>query len=97
MIKAKEFMFVTILIVVCVFISSIEAKRLEYPWRRDLGNGCNSRFPSPACRLRIPANPYTRGCTKANRCRREASVGKSSLKKLWDKVLADAAYLIELM
>ncbi|XP_019088361.1 PREDICTED: protein RALF-like 29 [Camelina sativa] len=92
MIKAKEFMFVTILIVVC-----IEAKRLECPWSRDLGNGCNSRFPSPACRLRIPANPYTRGCTKANRCRREASVGKSSLKKLWDKVLADAAYILELM
>ncbi|AEE83034.1 Protein RALF-like 29 [Arabidopsis thaliana] len=74
MIKTKEVTFVTILIVLCVFISTIHAKRyIEYPIRLDLGKGCDPRFPTAACYKRTPANPYRRPCTTANRCRRSTS------------------------
>ncbi|CAH8262230.1 unnamed protein product [Arabidopsis lyrata] len=84
MIKTKEVTFVTILILLCVFICCIDAQKkyIHYPIRRDLGNGCDPRFPTAACYKRIPANPYTRGCSIANRCRRSTfSVRVSSLKK----------------
>ncbi|EOA22711.1 hypothetical protein CARUB_v10003418mg [Capsella rubella] len=98
MIKAKELtfvMFVTMLIAICMFINITDAKKfIKYPVSRDLGNGCDARFPNtPACRLRIPANPYNRGCTRANRCHRESSIGLSSfksidsIKRFWDSVL----------
>ncbi|EFH50968.1 hypothetical protein ARALYDRAFT_911516 [Arabidopsis lyrata subsp. lyrata] len=78
MIKTKDVTFVTI----CVFISSIDARRkyIHYPIKRDLGNGCNPRFPTAACYKRIPANLYR--CTIANRCVRDtSSIRVSSLKK----------------
>ncbi|ESQ38323.1 hypothetical protein EUTSA_v10029410mg [Eutrema salsugineum] len=70
MMKTKDFMFVTILIVLCMSIS-----------QGNLGKGCDPRFPTPECYLPKPANPYSRGCTLINRCRRIPSL-KQFLQKL---------------
>lgn len=78
------------LIVVCMFISSIDARPvyIKYPWPKYNNNGCDPRFPTAACYLRKRANPYRRGCSCANRCRRDCSQPITSLKKFVEKVLA---------
>ncbi|XP_024010228.1 LOW QUALITY PROTEIN: protein RALF-like 29 [Eutrema salsugineum] len=83
MMKTKDFMFVTILIVLCMSISSINAEKvyIPYPGQGNLGKGCDPRFPTPECYLPKPANPYSRGCTLINRCRRIPSL-KQFLQKL---------------
>ncbi|AEE31797.1 Protein RALF-like 5 [Arabidopsis thaliana] len=85
MLKAQVFMFVTVLVFVCVFINSNDAKRyIEYPpWQK---HPCNPRFPTPDCYKRTPANPYRRGCTCISRCRRDCG-GLSTWKKLLDTIL----------
>ncbi|KAG7552807.1 Rapid ALkalinization Factor, partial [Arabidopsis thaliana x Arabidopsis arenosa] len=88
--KAQVFMFVTVLIFVGVFISSTDAIRyIIYPPVHKHPNGCDPRFPTPACYKRTPENPYRRGCSCINRCRRENCGPNrvSSLKKFLDKVL----------
>lgn len=88
--KTKEFMFVTILIVTCVFIGSIDGEE-RYIHYGDLtkSNGCNPRFPTKECYKPIPANPYNRGCSYITRCRRSPDISFSipPLKKFLDKIL----------
>ncbi|CAN6860076.1 unnamed protein product [Brassica oleracea] len=53
----KELLFLTSLIVLCVFISSIDAKPKSIHY---LGKDCDPRFPTAECRER---------CLKSDRCR----------------------------
>lgn len=83
MMKTNEFMFVTVLIVMCMFISSIDAEKKYIHYGDLIGNGrCNPRFPTKECYLPIQANPYTRGCSSITRCRRNPGLATFSIPPL---------------
>ena len=77
MIKVKEFTFVTILILVCIFGSST-GRCIDYG-AISRGDGDHHRV-----HVHIPANPYTRGCEASQRCGREV---KSLLNNFWNYLL----------
>ncbi|CAF1743935.1 unnamed protein product [Brassica napus] len=74
----KELLFLTSLIVLCVFISSIDAKTksIHYP-----GEDCDPRFPTAECRER---------CLKSDRCR-GGTDSIPPLKQFLQKFLKDLA------
>nr|VDD31006.1 unnamed protein product [Brassica oleracea] len=73
----KELLFLTSLIVLCVFISSIDAKTksIHYP-----GEDCDPRFPTAECRER---------CLKSDRCR-GGTDSIPPLKQFLQKILKDS-------
>lgn len=73
MIKVKEFTFVTILILLCIFGSST-GRCIDYG-AISRGDGDHHRVHH----VHIPANPYSRGCEASQRCRR-----KSLFNNIWN-------------
>lgn len=78
MIKVKTFPFMTILILVCVFVSSTGTRYLGY-LPISFGDGDHRHRHVP-----IPANPYRRGCEASQKCQRSI---ESLLHNFWNYFL----------
>ncbi|CAN8308278.1 unnamed protein product [Cochlearia groenlandica] len=83
MMITKQLIFVTILIVLSVFVSSNDPNKREYIHYPPT-KGCDPEKQD--CSKKIPANPYRRGCTLINRCRRDLN-SLPPLKQFLNEVL----------
>ncbi|PNX77977.1 protein RALF-like 16-like [Trifolium pratense] len=68
MAKTMLVLFLSALMISSLFTQHVEAKEIGYgAMGRDRGPGCSPTHPEN-CKDK-PANPYTRGCEKENKCR----------------------------